>query len=71
MKKVMKIAGLVVLAAIFMGTLGFLYKKSQPKEEIFDVKSPEITSIIKKTVATGAVEPRKEIEIRSEERRVG
>ncbi|MFZ5429141.1 MAG: efflux RND transporter periplasmic adaptor subunit [Bacteroidota bacterium] len=64
MKKAMKIIGLVVLAAVFMGTLGFLYKKSQPKEEIFEVKSPEITSIIKKTVATGAVEPRKEIEIK-------
>jgi HlyD family secretion protein len=64
MKKIFRIIGLVALAAIFMGTLGFLYKKSQPKEEIFEVKSPEITSIIKKTVATGAVEPRKEIEIK-------
>ncbi len=64
MKKVMKIFGLVVLAAIFLGTLGFLYKKSQPKAEVFEIKSPEINTIVKKTVATGAVEPRKEIEIK-------
>ncbi len=64
MKKIIRIIGLVALAAIFLGTLGFLYKKSQPKEEIFEVKSPEFTSIVKKTVATGAVEPRKEIEIK-------
>jgi HlyD family secretion protein len=64
MKKFFKITGLILLAFIFIGTLGFLYKKSQPKPEIFEVKNPEITNIIKKTVATGSVEPRKEIEIK-------
>ena len=64
MKKFFKIAGIVLLGLIFIGTLGFLYKKSQPKPEVFDVKNPEITNIIKKTVATGSVEPRKEIEIK-------
>ena len=64
MKKFFKITGLVLLAIMFIGTLGFLYKKSQPKPEIFEVKNPEITNIIKKTVATGSVEPRKEIEIK-------
>jgi HlyD family secretion protein len=64
MKKFFKITGLILLAVIFIGTLVFLYKKSQPKPEIFEVKNPEITNIIKKTVATGSVEPRKEIEIK-------
>jgi HlyD family secretion protein len=64
MKKFFKITGLVLLGLIFIGTLGFLYKKSQPKPEVFEVKTPEITNIIKKTVATGSVEPRKEIEIK-------
>jgi len=64
MKKFFKITGLVLLAIMFIGTLVFLYKKSQPKPEIFEVKNPEITNIIKKTVATGSVEPRKEIEIK-------
>jgi HlyD family secretion protein len=64
MKKIIKISGLILLGVIFIGTLVFLYKKSQPKPEIFEVKNPEITNIIKKTVATGSVEPRKEIEIK-------
>lgn len=64
MKKFFKIAGLVLLGVMFIGTLVFLYKKSQPKPEIFEVKNPEITNIVKKTVATGSVEPRKEIEIK-------
>jgi HlyD family secretion protein len=64
MKKFFKITGLILLGLIFIGTLGFLYKKSQPKPEIYEVKIPEITNIIKKTVATGSVEPRKEIEIK-------
>jgi HlyD family secretion protein len=64
MKKFFKIAGLVLLAFIFISTLGFLYNKSRPKPEVFEVKTPEITNIIKKTVATGSVEPRKEIEIK-------
>lgn len=64
MKKILKIFGLLVLAAVFVGTLWFLYKKSKPVPEIFDVKSPTMNTIVKKTVATGSVEPRKEIEIK-------
>jgi len=64
MKKFFKVTGLIFLGIMFIGTLLFLYKKSQPKPEIFEVKNPEITNIIKKTVATGSVEPRKEIEIK-------
>lgn len=37
MKKYIKIALLVVLALIFIGTFVFLYQKSQPKETIYDV----------------------------------
>ncbi len=64
MKKMIRITGLVLLAAIFIGTLGFLYKKSKPEPEVYEVKNPEVTTIIKKTVATGSIEPRKEIEIK-------
>jgi HlyD family secretion protein len=64
MKKALRIIGLITLAAIFLGTLGFLYKKSKPEPEKFEVKSPAINSIVKKTVATGSVEPRREIEIK-------
>jgi len=64
MKKIFKIAGFVLLGLVFIGTLGFLYKKSQPESEIYDVKNPEVTTIVKKTVATGSIEPRKEIEVK-------
>ncbi|MCL1821347.1 MAG: efflux RND transporter periplasmic adaptor subunit [Prolixibacteraceae bacterium] len=64
MKKFFKIFGLSVLAVIFVGTLFFLYKKSRPVPEIYEVQSPAVNTIIKKTVATGSVEPRKEIEIK-------
>lgn len=59
-----KIFGLTLLVAVFIGTLVFLYKKSQPKPEIFEIQKPQVTNIIKKTVATGSVIPRKEIEIK-------
>lgn len=63
-KKVVKIIGLTLLLAVFIGTLVFLYKKSQPKIEIFEIQKVQVRNIIKKTVATGSVIPRKEIEIK-------
>eukprot|EP01029_Cantina_marsupialis_P003285 TRINITY_DN1310_c0_g1_i9.p7 TRINITY_DN1310_c0_g1~~TRINITY_DN1310_c0_g1_i9.p7 ORF type:complete len:375 (-),score=69.83 TRINITY_DN1310_c0_g1_i9:1454-2578(-) len=64
MKKVFRIVLVVALIGIFVGTIFFLYKKSQEKPVVYNTKSPEITDIIKKTVATGSVVPRKEIEIK-------
>jgi len=64
MKKFSRILGLVVLAGIFIGTLVFLWKKSQAKPEKFEVQKAKITNIVKKTVATGSVVPRQEIEIK-------
>lgn len=64
MKKFFKIALLVVIAAIFIGTFVFLYKKSQPKVTVYEVVRPEITDLAKTTVVTGKVEPRDEILIK-------
>jgi HlyD family secretion protein len=64
MKKVFKFLLLALLGFIVIMTFVMLYNKSRPKVEIFDVVSPEITTIINKTMATGSVEPRKEIEIK-------
>jgi len=64
MKKFLKIFGLSLIAILFIGTLVFLYKKSQKKPDQFEIKSGSINNIIKKTVATGTVQPRKEIEIK-------
>lgn len=64
MKKFFRIFGLSLLGIIFIATLVFLYKKSQPKPEVYEIQQPKKTTIIKKTVATGSVIPRKEIEIK-------
>jgi HlyD family secretion protein len=64
MKRFFKISLSVLIGIIFIGTLAYLYKKSRPKKETFETISPAITSLIKKTVATGSIVPRKEIEIK-------
>ena len=64
MRKIFKIFGLTVLAVVFIGTFVFLYQKSQAKPEVFEIQKATVTNIVKKTVATGSVIPRKEIEIK-------
>lgn len=64
MKKFVKIALIVVIAAIFIGTFVFLYVKSQPQKVIYEIITPTIADIQKSTVATGKVEPRDEVLIK-------
>jgi HlyD family secretion protein len=64
MKKILKILIAVIFITIFAGTIYFLYKKSKADPVTFETTSPTINNIIKKTVATGSVVPRKEIEIK-------
>jgi len=64
MKKVLRILGIVILVGAFGGTLFFLYNKSKKKEDIFETKNPFISNVQMKTVATGSVVPRNEIEIK-------
>ncbi|HEY4786417.1 MAG TPA: efflux RND transporter periplasmic adaptor subunit [Bacteroidales bacterium] len=64
MKKVIKIAIIVIVVGLFGFTLVFLYQKSKPKPVVYKTKSPIVSNIIKKTVATGSIVPRKEIEIK-------
>lgn len=64
MKKYLKIALLVVIAAIFIFTFVFLYQKSKPKVVVYETVMPQIADIEKTTVATGKVEPRDEILIK-------
>jgi HlyD family secretion protein len=64
MKKFLKIFLLVVVVAAIFGTMGFLYVKSKKKPVVYEIKSPFIANVVKKTVATGSVVPRKEILIK-------
>lgn len=64
MKKFFKIFLLVVILGIFVYTIYFLYDKSQAKPVVYETTNAFTSDIIKKTVATGSVVPRKEIEIK-------
>ncbi len=64
MKKAIKILLLIIMLAAIVGTMGFLYQKSRKKPVVYELKSPFVSDVIKKTVATGSVVPRKEIDIK-------
>ncbi|MFO7863942.1 MAG: efflux RND transporter periplasmic adaptor subunit [Salinivirgaceae bacterium] len=64
MKKILRTLLYVAIATIFIGTIVFLYQKSQPKEKVYEIEQPFITTIENKTVATGTIIPRKEVEIK-------
>lgn len=64
MRRILSILVLVVVVATFGGTFFYLWKKSQKPKVLFDTAKPYVTDIVKKTVATGSVVPRKEVEIK-------
>lgn len=64
MKTAFKILLGIVILGIFGYTFFFLYQKSQAKPVVYETTSPFRQTIIKKTVATGSVIPRKEIAIK-------
>lgn len=64
MKKFFKIFLLLLLVAVVVWTFFFLWKKSRPKELVYESVPVEIRTIEKKSVATGKVEPRNEIQIK-------
>jgi HlyD family secretion protein len=63
---VIKYLILGAIAVIFIGTLVFLYNKSHQPPVVYQVVSPARMTIIKKTVATGKVIPRREIEVKAQ-----
>src|SRR6187549_4286405 len=66
MKRVIKFLVLGVIALVFIGTIVFLYRKSHEQPVVFQLDSPAKMTIVKKTVATGKVIPRREIEVKSQ-----
>lgn len=64
MKTILRTVIILVIISVFAGTIVYLYKKSQAKPVVFETASPFTTDIIRKTVATGSVIPRKEIDIK-------
>ena len=66
MKKIVTTVVIIMLVSTFAGTGYFLYQKSEEPEVVFETDSLYTTDIVKKTVATGSIIPRKEVEMKSQ-----
>ena len=66
MKKILFTLIVLTIFALFVGTAVFLYQKSQEKPVIYETSTAFISDIVQKTVATGSIKPRKEIEIKTQ-----
>lgn len=64
LKKIVRTVVVLALVGLFGGSLFMLWNKDRKDPVVFSAKTPFVTTIVKKTVATGAIEPRKEIEIK-------
>lgn len=64
MKRLVTVFVVLAVVIAFGGTIAYLWKKSQKPPVVFETKSASVTDIVKKTVATGSVVPRKEVEIK-------
>jgi len=66
MKKFFTIVLIVLAVVSLFGTGYYLYSKSEEPPVVYETTSPFKTSIERKTVATGSIVPRKEIEVKSQ-----
>lgn len=64
MKAFFRILLIVVIVGVFGGTIFYLYGKSKEKPVVYETTNAFQTDIVKKTVATGKVVPRQEIDIK-------
>lgn len=64
MKKILKILVILLILGTFGWTIVFLYGKSKDKPVEYETQKPFISNLVRKTVATGKVVPRKEVEIK-------
>jgi HlyD family secretion protein len=64
MKRLLSIVIALAVATTFVWTLVFLYAKSQKRPVRYETASPIVTDIVRKTVATGNIVPRREVEIK-------
>ena len=64
MKKYSKLIIAAIIALIFIGTFVFLWKKSQPKEIVYNEFTPKTESIQKTTIIISKIEPRNEVNVK-------
>lgn len=63
MKKIVRTIFILILITGFVGTLVFLYNKSKKEADVYANEKPFYSDIVNKTVATGSVVPRYEVDI--------
>ena len=66
MKRFLIFSGVIIGLGLFVGTIYFLYLKSEEPPVVYETDSPFKTDIVKKTIATGSIVPRKEIDLKSQ-----
>jgi HlyD family secretion protein len=64
MKKAITIIVLLIIVSLFGGSLYYLYQKNQESPVVYQTKQSTIETIIRKTVATGTLKPREEVEVK-------
>ncbi len=62
---IVRIFLLFLVLALFAGGLYFLIKRNEQPTEVFETRKVTQSTIIKKAVASGSIEPRKEVTIKS------
>ena len=64
MKKILKLVAILFFVALFIGTIVFLWSKTQPKVVTYELIETARETLTEKTVATGKIEPRDEVLIK-------
>ena len=64
MKKIGRILMIVLVALVFLGTFGYLFKRSQPKVVEYQELAPSRGDIVRSTVVTGKIQPRDEVNVK-------
>ena len=64
MKKGCLIAAIAVLVILSIGLGVYFYQQSVKDPTVYETTKPEYGDVIKKTVATGSIKPRKEVQIK-------
>ncbi len=64
MKKVLKTTGWVLVGLFVIYTFYFLWKQSQPAPVVYQLVVPAQRDVVKKTIATGTLEARTQVELK-------
>lgn len=64
MKRILTYLVALLIAGAIIAAFAYLFIKSKAKDTVYETELPEIADITKKTVATGSIVPRQEVEVK-------